>query len=147
MKIIRDWFYAIAVCRKYKIMWNPLFFKDSAEFHFTYYKNYKKWRGVVRIQPFYRGFLDSFLHEVGNCVSLRNAYMKADSILEFQYNTQDKLKEEYKAWQFSKLALKGRFNNRRARAMFSTYLPGIIDKQGEEQAMMAFANYDRRLRK
>lgn len=72
--------------------------------------------------------------------------MRAESIAEFEYNTQDKLKEEYKAWQFSKLALKGKFNKHRARAMFSTYLPEIIDKQGEEQAMTAFTNYDRRLR-
>lgn len=72
--------------------------------------------------------------------------MKAESIAEFEYNTQDKLKEEYKAWEFSKLALKGRFNNHRARAMFSTYLPSIIDKHGEEKAMVDFANYDRRLR-
>lgn len=146
MKIIKDWFYAIAVCRKYKIMWNPFFFDGSAEFNFVYYKQYKKWTGVVRIHPFYGGFLDSFLHEVGHCVSLRNAYMKAESIADFEYNTQDKLKEEYKAWEFSKLALKGRFNNHRARAMFSTYLPSIIDKHGEEKAMVDFANYDRRLR-
>lgn len=144
--MIKDWLYAISVCCKYRIWWNPFLFKGSAEFNFIYYKHYKKWRGTVRIHPFYKGFLDSFLHEVGHFISLRNAYKKARSIEEFEKNTQDQLKEEYKAWQFSKLVLKHKFNNKRARAMFSTYLPNAIDRQGEEKAMKLFANYERRLR-
>lgn len=144
--LIKDWWYALKVCRKYGIRWDPFFGLAKAECWFAWWENYKKYKTTIKINPFYTGFLDSFMHEVGHHIRHRDCYMKASSIAEYEESVSDSLKEEFKAWRYSKLALRGRFNNDRARAMFSTYLPSYIDDKGQDEAIRVFTSYDKRLK-
>lgn len=145
--IIKDWLYAIAVCRKYKIWWNPFFKLTHAEFQMSYKRLYKEAKCVIRINPLYKGFIDSFMHEVGHIVRHRSIYMKVNDVYDYECAVSDVLREEYKAWQFSKLALKNRFNKNRARRKFKTYFPRYAKEVGTLKAVDRYYKYDRRIEK
>lgn len=58
--IIKDWWYAIKVCRKYGIRWIP---RGDGNYNWTY--------RTVSVNPFRKNFLDVFLHEIGHHVDHR----------------------------------------------------------------------------
>lgn len=145
--IIKDWLYAIAVCKKYKIWWNPFFKLTHAEFQMSYKRYWKEADCIVRINPFYKGFIDSFMHEVGHILWHRGNYMKAQSVHDYEESVADTLKDEFKAWQFSKLVLKQRFDSNRARWMFKTYFPRYAKEVGTLKAVDRYYKYDRRIEK
>lgn len=65
---IKDWWYAILVCRKYGIRWNPFRSLGNASFRVTWNGarelTYKK----IHMSPFYPNFLGTFMHEVGHLI-------------------------------------------------------------------------------
>ena len=68
--IIKDWYYAIKVCRKYKITWWPMTKIDEG----TYYESgipFLTERATISVNPFYRHFKEVFLHEVGHHIAKR----------------------------------------------------------------------------
>ena len=148
MNIIKDWIFAIKVCKKYGIKWNPFKKHDCAEFEFTYWYEYKKYESVIKISPFYPKFIDSFMHEVGHCLYHRKLYMKSENHKEYEANANYfKLKDEYLAWRFAKLVLKQRFDKNRARNMFKTYFPSQAKKHGSLITADKYADFDYRLSK
>lgn len=57
--LIKDWWYAIRVCLKYRIWWNPFCFDGNGHYHYS---------GFVSVSPFSRNFISVFMHEVGHHV-------------------------------------------------------------------------------
>lgn len=147
MNLIKDWIYAIKVCRKYGITWNPFHNTDYARHRFAYWCNEKKYKSMIFINPFYDGFLDSFLHEVGHHVYNKNAYMKSKNIKDYEEATSDTLGEEYLCWRFAKLVRKRAFNKDRARYMFKSYFPSTAKKVGSLQAADVYYKFDRSIAK
>lgn len=122
--IIKDWWYAYKVCKKYKITWNPFHTRKYAQFSFSYYIACKRSSSVIRINPFYpKGFMDSFMHEVGHVLRMRRQYRKAVNVGAFEEAVSDKLYEEYSAWKFAKRTRQDAFNKKRAVSFFQTYFP------------------------
>ena len=143
--IISDWWYAIKVCRKYGIRWNPFFKMTHAQIDFSYWDFGKGTKTTISINPFYEKFLDSFLHEVGHYICWRKALSESEE--KFQQFIGNTLLNEYKAWQFSKLVLKHRFDKPRARSMFKTYFPVQAKAVGCVQAADDYYKFDRRIEK
>lgn len=65
---IQDWWYAICVCRKYGIKWNPFSKIDSGSY---------LWSGWVQVNPFDPNFLTIFMHEVGHHVHGRRVDLES----------------------------------------------------------------------
>lgn len=63
--IIKDWFYAIAVCRKYGIIWNPIRDRSNASFWFRS-RDGAMLEQIIHMNPFYPNFREVFMHEVGH---------------------------------------------------------------------------------
>lgn len=146
--IIKDWWYAVKVCRKYGIKWNPFFTPTHAEFLFSYKLNYKQSQCTVKINPFYKkGFLDSFMHEIGHCLRFRREYQKTTNIKGFESAISDCLYEEYSAWKFAKRTRKHSFNNKRAASFFQTYFPVQAKAVGSIVAADQFYKMSRSIEK
>jgi len=146
MNKLAQWIYAYKLCRKYNILWMPVFRLSHAEFKMTYYKDYKKTECTVFINPFYQGFMDSFLHEVGHILRHRRMYYRAKSCAEYEQSVADTMKEEYIAWKFAKRVQKNRFDSTRARELFQTYWKRAKREYGcAQKATDVFHSYDRML--
>lgn len=146
--IIKDWWYAIKVCRKYGIKWNPFHTGRYACFNFSYYILYRKSKCVISINPFYKkGFLDSFMHEVGHCLRMRREYRKAKNVEEFEDAISDCFYEEYSAWKFAKRTRKSSFNKKRAVSFFQTYFPTQAKAVGSIVAADQFYKMSRSIEK
>lgn len=65
---IKDWWYAILVCRKYGIRWNPFRGLDNASFRVTWNGTKELTHKKIHMSPFYPNFLGTFMHEVGHLV-------------------------------------------------------------------------------
>lgn len=145
--IIKDWWYAIKVCRKYGIFWNPFCTNKYAEFIFSY----NPARGIrsqtIRINPFYHNFTDAFLHEVGHLFWYRNLFNKSESVHDFENKIEsyDVLHKEFVAWRYSKLVRKDRFNSKIARKCFMSYFPSMARQVGGVEASNKYYAYDKRM--
>lgn len=64
--IIKDWWYAIKVCRKYRIVWNPFRDLSNASFRVWWDDDKKLTKKVIHMSPFFPNFLETFMHEVGH---------------------------------------------------------------------------------
>ena len=67
MTKINDWIYAWKVCKKYGIKWNPFYNLGNAHFTCTV----KGENAIIKINPFYRNFKGTFMHEVGHVLFWR----------------------------------------------------------------------------
>ena len=145
---IKDWWYAYMVCRKYGIRWNPFHTLKYAQYTFSYYVNYKKDNSVIHINPFYsKGFMDSFMHEMGHILRMRRQYRKSASVSVFEESISDTLYEEYSAWKFAKRTRKESFNKKRAVSFFQTYFPLQARSVGSIVAADQFYKMSRRIEK
>jgi len=146
MKIL-DWWYAICVCKKYGIKWNPFFKMTRAEYCFSY--GLFGVTSKIHMNPFYEGGLDSFMHEVGHCLWYKKLWASSKSIEDFEQKSDSTciLEKEYIAWRFAKLARRGRFNHKRAQRMFGTYFKSKAREVGAIQAADSYYQYDQRLMK
>lgn len=146
---IRDWIYAIKICRKYGIIWNPFKNHSNAQHKFIYWHDdYKRYKSVIRISPFYPGFIDSFIHEVGHHIYNSNLYNNSRNYQEYESHSESfKLKEEYLCWRFAKLVLRKKFYKDRARGMFKTYFPSEAKRYGSLETVDKYAKYDYNLSK
>ena len=146
--IIKDWWYAYKVCKKYGIKWNPFHTNKYAMFRFSYYINCKMHKSTIKINPFYpKGFMDSFMHEVGHILRMRRQYSKAVSVADFEKSTSDTLYEEYSAWKFAKRTRRESFNKQRAVKFFQTYFPKQAEAVGSIVAADQFYKMSRRIEK
>lgn len=59
MKRIGEWIYALAVCHKYSLSWNPFCALGGGAY---------QWKGCVCVNPFSNNFISIFMHEVGHHV-------------------------------------------------------------------------------
>lgn len=123
---ILDWFYAIRVCIKYKIIWNP-FCKLSDGHYYWIGKTF-----FVEANPFYKYFLETFVHEVGHNVAKRNGYKQKvehylksvpeDEQVRLGYHPyMILLEEEAFASRFSRKAIGSRCNSEYLLKCFYTY--------------------------
>jgi len=64
---IKAWCYAIAVCKKYKLIWNPFVKLEGG---------YYSYKGVIGVNPFDSYFMSTFLHEVGHHVHNKRVPLK-----------------------------------------------------------------------
>ena len=115
MKLIKDWYTALVICKKYNIKWNPFHNLKNAECIY----NFGSRKMVVEMSPFYPKFIDSFVHEVGHLRRWDKIY--TGDVKEFTTKTDCILKEEYIAWKYSKRFLKERFDKKRAKLFFKSY--------------------------
>lgn len=148
IKRIGEWRYALKVCKKYGAKWDIFCNMSCAR----YTIGWNRWgicKQVISINPFYEGFLDSFLHEVGHLAWYKRIYNQSDSIQIFEQKMEEKdiLYIEYVAWRFAKLCRKNQFNKKRARWMFSTYFRSFAKEVGAVQAADVYYGYDRRIEK
>jgi hypothetical protein len=129
--MIKDWWYAIKVCRKYKITWNPFCKIDRGTYH---------WYGIVWMtdsptistNPFDKHFKEIFFHEVGHHVAKRIGYEKKckeyfNSVPKKEQITMQGhpyyilLDEEAFASRFARKALKGCMDSGYLVKCFQTY--------------------------
>lgn len=146
---IKEWWYAILVCRKYKAKLNP-FRKCSQGAQFQiWYTDYGISKRIISINPFYKGFLDSFMHEVGHLVWYDKLASKSKTIEIFEelVDNTNILEKEFVAWRYAKLARKGKFDKQRSRKMFSTYFKVYAKDVGGVQAANVYSSFDMRIEK
>lgn len=131
--IIKDWLYAIAVCRKYGITWNPI--RDRSNASFWIHTKGDKVRQVIHMSPFYPNFKEVFLHEVGHLwlhrtgrakklyrkAEFNRKYFEKESVWRFGVPLLYLLDEESLASRFSRKAMKGRSNVENLTRAFQTY--------------------------
>lgn len=67
MKLIKDWFYAFKVCKKYNLIWNP-YVKIG-------YGAYDWDSRSVEVNPFSKDFITIFMHEIGHHVHHRRVHL------------------------------------------------------------------------
>lgn len=155
--LINDWILAFRVCKKYGIKWSIFHNMKSAEASFSFNGQEK----IVFINPFYKGFIDSFMHEVGHLVRWDRIYRESveinkkdrkerkitllNPVANFKLKTSCILKEEYMAWKFSKRFLKNRFDKKRAKNFFKTYYTQSIKEIGIQKATDAYYAYDKNI--
>lgn len=123
MSLIKDWYTALVICKKYNIKWNPFHNLKNAECVY----NFGSRKMVVEMNPFYPKFIDSFVHEVGHLRRWDKIYKRCitnrslNPVDSFRLRTDCILKEEYIAWKYSKRFLKERFDKKRAKLFFKSY--------------------------
>lgn len=146
MNILKDWIYALKVCKKYNITWNPFHNLNSAECSYNFDKRSK----TVMMSPFYPKFIDSFMHEVGHLLRWDKIWERCITsstrpLDSFNLRTDCILKEEYEAWKFSKRSLKSRFDKDRARLFFSSYYKCRAKEIGSLRALDVYYSFDRKI--
>lgn len=133
MEIIKDWIYAIMVCRKYGIKWNPIRNRSNASFF--YHNTGGKLRQTIHMSPFYPNFREVFMHEVGHLWLNRSGmvkrlcrkdefnrrYIEAESIWMYGTPLLPLLEEESLASRFARKSMKGRANTDELVKAFQTY--------------------------
>ena len=133
--LIKDWWYAINVCRKYGILWNPFRNRRNASFFVRWDRNGKILEKKIQINPFRKEFKTTFLHEVGHI------FLYTSGIVNKIYHKEDRyrrlfereslwhggrllsglLKEESLAFRFARKAMKGKANIPYLVRSFQTY--------------------------
>lgn len=127
MKVL-DWFYAIRVCIKYKIIWNPFCKLDCGTYAWYKWENIF----VVSANPFYEYFLETFMHEIGHHIAKRNGFVqryedykksvpKKDWVLLRDNPYMILLEEEAFASRFSRKTIGSRCNTKYLLECFYTY--------------------------
>ena len=58
---MNKWVYAYLICKKYNIKWNPFVSLDCG----SYQCNCLNKTATISVNPFYKDFLNTFMHEVG----------------------------------------------------------------------------------
>jgi hypothetical protein len=132
--IISDWWYAIKVCRKYGIKWNPFRKLDNASYYMEFGLDKKVVKSKIHMSPFYPNFLTVFMHEVGHCsLHRRGATDRLYSCAEVNRKYEHEslwhrgklllplLVEESLASRFSRKALKQKANVEYLVKAFQTY--------------------------
>lgn len=133
--LIKDWWYAIKVCKKYGIRWNPFRSFENASFWARWDDSGKIVESKIHMNPFYPHFLETFMHEVGhltlhrrgvidkiyddaevNCIESGTQPMRLGSRLLLPL-----LVEESLASRFSRKALKGRADTNYLVKCFQSY--------------------------
>lgn len=120
---IQDWWYAVKVCRKYKIKWNPFRKLDNASFWVSWDGGGEITESSISINPFCPNFLTVFMHEVGHCRlykkgTTQRIYKRAKLNRRFEQESiwldgkllLPLLTEESLASRFSRKALRGKAN-------------------------------------
>lgn len=133
MKIFDCW-YAIKVCRKYGIRWNPLHKLDCASYRVAWDGSGEITESSVSINPFHPNFLTVFMHEVGHCRlykkgTAQKIYKRAELNRRFEQESiwldgkllLPLLTEESLASRFSRKALRGRANVKYLVWAYQTY--------------------------
>lgn len=133
--IIKDWWYAFKVCRKYGIKWNPFRKMDNASYLVEFgILSGKVVKSSIHMSPFYPNFLTVFMHEVGHCsLHIRGTtaklYRCAEASRKFERESVwykgklllPLLVEESLASRFSRKALKGKADTKYLVKAFQTY--------------------------
>lgn len=70
LQLIKDWWYAYKVCKKYEIKWNPFRGLDNASFSCNADTDVYK----IHMSPLFPSFKVVFMHEVGHVVSFKRNY-------------------------------------------------------------------------
>ncbi len=145
--LLKDWWYAFKVCRKYGISWNPFFKRTHGEYVFSYNMESRWNRCRINLNPFYENFMDTFLHEVGHCLLTRKMFKYSYTELDFALDKSEYFQEEYDAWKFAKRVLKKRFNSSWAQQCFKTYFKSYAKQVGSVRAADKYYELDRKLAK
>jgi hypothetical protein len=132
--IIKDWWYAYKVCKKYKITWNPFRKLDNASYRVEFDYEGKIVKSKIHMSPFYPNFLTTFMHEVGHyTLHKRGTVNKLHHCAEHNRKFEGEsiwykgklllplLVEESLASRFSRKALKGKANTQYLVKAFQTY--------------------------
>lgn len=124
---IKEWWYAVLVCRKYGIRWNP--FVKLGDGYYLY-------KGIVGVNPFDSNFMSVFLHEIGHHVHNKRVglkkYLKAQNN-ELRFSTGNEAgRNVYKVleseWKASRFAAKtGRADRKNLVSAFQTYTGCIFN--------------------
>jgi hypothetical protein len=132
--IIKDWWYAYKVCRKYGIQWNPFRGTDNASFSVRWDGDRVLTEKKIHMSPFYPHFLETFMHEVGHILLYKRG-TAIDLFLDGKKKIQDGndamthrgrcflnlLVEESLASRFARKSLKGKADTRDLVTAFNTY--------------------------
>lgn len=134
MRLLGEWWYAVKVCFKYKILWNPFRDLSNASFYCKYNNEGEVSHKIVNISPFYPNFIDTFMHEVGHLTLYKrgtaqkvHALARANMIYETEtiwYNGKillATLVEESLASRFARKALKSKADTKYLVRAFQTY--------------------------
>jgi len=150
--LVKDWWYAYKVCKKYNIRWIPFYGLSYAEFKGSLIRfdgRVEMFNLRVYVNPFYPKFLDVFMHEVGHCVwydrqakKANGSYLKAVSLMD-----RDSLHKEYVAWRYAKLARRGKLHKENAEEAFKTYFPPALAEIGLQSAVDSYYTYSRGIRR
>lgn len=130
--MIKDWWYAIKVCRKYGIVWNPFRDLSNASFRVWWDNSGKIIKTRIHMSPFYPNFLETFMHEVGHYTLYKrgtaqklyrdvDAYEKCDQLCIGDVFLLTLLIEESLASRFARKALKGKADVDDLVKAFQTY--------------------------
>lgn len=76
--IVKDWWYALRVCMKYRVWWWPFVAEGDGWY---------KYLGIVGVSPFTKNFMSIFLHEIGHHV-----HNKRVGLRDYQKATGDDLR-------------------------------------------------------
>lgn len=127
MKIVKDWIFALMVCRKYGLVWNP-WCKLS-------YGSYNFYKGVINLNPFSKNFRDIFLHEIGHHVDDKRVnyreYFKYGTNITYIDNNRcifDVLDSEYNA---SKFAIRCGGDRKYLLSQFNTYTASVMRERSD----------------
>lgn len=132
--LIKDWIYAIAVCRKYKIRWNPFRNLSNASYYVQFDDEGNIIKSLIHMSPFYPKFKETFLHEVGHYTlhkrgTCRRLYRAAENNRKYEVESiwykgkllLPLLVEESLASRFAKKAMKGDADTEYLVKAFQTY--------------------------
>lgn len=132
--IIKDWWYAYRVCKKYGIKWNPFRKLDNASFWVRWDDNRVLTEKKIHMSPFYPHFLETFMHEVGHILLYKrgiaiNLFLDGkkkiqagdDAITHKGRHFLNLLVEESLASRFARKSLKGKANTKDLIIAFNTY--------------------------
>ncbi len=116
--IIKDWWYATKVCRKYGIKLRTHFHdKTHAYATFNDYTGLKK----ITISLVNPNFMQDFLHELGHLLSFTRKAGKGVDIGDYLSVAENQMIEETQAWLFSKRVMKSKFSKKWALSCLHSY--------------------------
>ena len=131
---IKDWCYAVAVCKKYGIKWNPFRKLDNASFCVQWDDNRILTEKKIHMSPFYPHFLETFMHEVGHIVLYKRGtaidlfidgkkkIQAGDDIITHKgRHFLNLLVEESLASRFARKSMKGKASTKDLVTAFNTY--------------------------
>ena len=131
---LKEWIYAIRVCKKYGIKWNPFRGLDNASFSVSWDTNQKLTVKKIHMSLFYPYFLQTFMHEVGHIVLYKQGkairlYLEGKKRINEDFDAivfdgkcfLNTLTEESLASRFSRKALRGKVDTKELVESFNTY--------------------------